>query len=367
VEEIKTEEPKQNNNKKKKIGLIVLALVILTGAITLFFYLRYKATHITTDDAFVDGNIHTIASKVTGTVKGLYVKENQSVKRGEILVELVPDDFEVKLYEARAGLQAEKAKLIETEVKTESAKKQIDELNARANAIQGLLEMQQASLQQAELDMKRMENLYKKDVISKEKYEKTVTSYKVALAQVKAATEGFKYGNLSVDTQQSVLKQTAAAKITQLSAIKEKEALLKNAELKYGYTKIYAPIDGFVTKKSVELGNQIKDNQPLMAIVSLDDIHITANYKETQLEKIKPGQKVKIKVDSYSGKTFWGKVDSIMAGTGASFSLFPAENATGNYVKVVQRIPVKIFLDKDTDKEHVLRIGMSVVPTILVE
>ena len=367
MEEIKTEEVKQNNNKKKKFGFIVLAIVILTGAITLFFYLRYKATHITTDDAFVEGDIHTISARIKGTVIKVHVDSNQFVKKGDILVDLDPADYEVKLLEAKAGLNTERAKMAEIEAKVESSKRQIDEFGARANAIQGFSEMQEAKLQQAEMDLKRMENLYKKEVISKERYEKTQTAYKEALAQVKAATEGVKFGLLSTDTQKSTLKQAETARVTQVSAIKQKEAMLREAELKYGYTKIYAPVDGYVTKKSVEAGNQIDIAQPLMAVVSLNDLHITANYKETQLEKIKPGQKVKIKVDSYSGKTFWGKVDSIMAGTGASFSLFPAENATGNYVKVVQRIPVKIVLDKDTDQEHVLRIGMSVVPTVIVE
>jgi membrane fusion protein (multidrug efflux system) len=166
-----------------------------------------------------------------------------------------------------------------------------------------------------------------------------------------------------------MLKQAETARITQASAIKQREAALREAELKYGYTRIYAPVDGYVTKKSVEAGNQIDVAQPLMAVVPRDvgDLHITANYKETQLEKIKPGQKVNFKVDAFPGKTFNGKVDSIMSGTGAVFSLFPPENATGNYVKVVQRIPVKIVLDKDTDSSHVLRIGMSVVPTIIIE
>jgi membrane fusion protein (multidrug efflux system) len=165
------------------------------------------------------------------------------------------------------------------------------------------------------------------------------------------------------------VKQTEASRATQISTIKEKEAKKDAAQLNYSYTKIYAPVDGYVTKKSVEIGNQIQAGQPVMAVVPLNvgDIYITANYKETQLAKVKPGQKVEFKVDTYPGRKFTGKVDSIMSGTGAIFSLFPPENATGNYVKVVQRIPVKIVLDKDTDKDHILRIGMSVVPTIIVE
>jgi membrane fusion protein (multidrug efflux system) len=221
-------------------------------------------------------------------------------------------------------------------------------------------------LEQAEKDKARAESLYKKDAMSKEKYEKAMTAYKVAAAQVKAATEGLKSYIVSIDTQKAVIRQAEAARVSQLSSIKQKEASLEAATLNGGYTKIYAPVDGYVTKKSVEVGNQIQPGQPLMAVVPLEGIYVTANYKETQLEKVKPGQKVEIKVDTYPGKKFNGTVQSIMAGTGSAFSLFPAENATGNYVKVVQRIPVKILFDKDTDPGHVLRVGMSVVPTVIV-
>jgi membrane fusion protein (multidrug efflux system) len=156
---------------------------------------------------------------------------------------------------------------------------------------------------------------------------------------------------------------------TQQAQIQEKEATLKMAELNQSYTRIYAPSEGYITKRTVEVGNQVQAGQPLMAIVPLtqEDIWITANYKETQLKYVKPGQRVTIKVDTYPGKTFEGRVNSIMAGTGAVFSLFPPENATGNFVKVVQRIPVKILLESGTDPNHLLRIGMSVAPTILIE
>ena len=180
-----------------------------------------------------------------------------------------------------------------------------------------------------------------------------MTAYEVAVAQVKAAEEQ--------------LRQAESQKLTQASTIRQKEATAALADLNYEYTKIYAPVDGYVTKKSVQTGNQIQPGQPLMAVVSLDDIWVTANYKETEMGNIRPGQEVKITVDSYPGKVFKGKVDSIMAGTGVSFSLFPAENATGNYVKVVQRIPVKIVLDEGTDKDHILRVGMSVEPTVIAK
>jgi membrane fusion protein (multidrug efflux system) len=367
VEQTKTDEKKQNNNKKKKLGFLVLAIVIIIGAVTLFFYLRYKAAHITTDDAFIDGHIHTIASKVSGTVKQVYVESNQYVKKGDILLELDPADYEAKLNETSSSAGAEKAKLAEVETRIKVSRSKLAELSAALAAAKANLELQEANLRQAENDSRRAENLYKSGTISKDRYEKTMTAYAVNLAQVKAAKEQVNQVEKELDTQKDIVRQTEASKTTQISTIKEKEAKKDAAQLNYSYTKIYAPVDGYVTKKSVENGNQIQAGQPLMAVVPLDDIYITANYKETQLEKVKPGQKVKFKVDTYSKKTFNGKVDSIMSGTGAVFSLFPPENATGNYVKVVQRIPVKIVLDKDTDKEHVLRIGMSVVPTILIE
>ena len=356
-----------NKRRRKIIALIVLAVIAVIGIITVYFYLQYKSTHITTDDAFVDGNIHTIASKVPGTVKNVYVKSNQFVKKGDILVELDPADYEVKLNETSSGAGAEKAKFIEVETRIEVSKSKLTELSAALGAAKANLELQEANLSQAENDSRRAENLYKKESISKDKYEKMMTAYAVALAQVKAAKEQIKQVEKELETQKTIIKQTEASRTAQLSVIKEKEAKQNAAQLNYSYTKIYSPADGYVTRKSVELGNQIGAGQPIMAIVSFEDLSVVANYKETQLEKISPGQKVKIKVDTYPGKVFRGKVDSIMAGTGAVFSLFPPENATGNYVKVVQRIPVKIVLDKDTDKEHILRIGMSVVPTILIE
>lgn len=335
------EETKQepNNHKKKKVAGIVFAVLLVVGAVALFFYLNYAATHISTDDAFIDGHVHAVAPKISGTVKTVYVTDNQIVKKGDLLVEIEPADYDARKNEALSSTNAEKAKLIETRARVMSAKAQI--------------ELQQANVKQAELDLKRAEALISKGAISKERYEKTKTGYDVALAELKAAREQMRQAESSVSAQSS--------------KILEGEARLRTEELNLGYTRIYAPTDGMITKKNVEKGNQVQPGQPLMAVVALDDIWVTANYKETQLKKIRPGQKVEIKVDSFSGETFYGKVDSIMAGTGAVFSLFPPENATGNYVKVVQRVPVKILLDKKEDAAHTLRVGMSVVPTVVTE
>jgi membrane fusion protein (multidrug efflux system) len=197
--------------------------------------------------------------------------------------------------------------------------------------------------------------------------EKAKTAFDIALAQVKAAKEQLRQIEASLGTQKINIKQAESAIEPQKALIRQKEASLRMAELNRSYTKIYAPSDGYITRKSVEIGNHIQAGQPLMAVVLLDDIWVIANYKETQLKNVKLGQNVRIKVDTYPNRIFKGRVDSIMAGTGSVFSLFPPENATGSYVKVVQRIPVKIVFEEGIDPEHILRIGMSVVPTIIVE
>jgi membrane fusion protein (multidrug efflux system) len=357
---------KPNNRRKKIAAFIIFPLLIVIGAVVLFFYREYKATHISTDDAFVDGRVHVIASKIPGTVKTLYVKDNQFIKKDNLILDIDPIDYDVRVKEAQAGLETEIAKLSEIRDKVDTAKKQLTGIIASLEEARANLELQEANLRQAEVDFKRSESLFKKEVISRESYDKAKTTYDVALAQVKAAKERIKQLEASLETQKAVIKQTETSLITQQAQIQQKDAVLKGAEFNKSYTKIYASSDGYIAKRSVEVGNQIQPGQPLMAVVPLDDIWITANYKETQLERVKPGKKVKIKVDTYPDKLFYGKVESVQAGTGAVFSLLPPENATGNYVKIVQRIPIKIILDQGTDPSHILRIGMSVVPTVLV-
>ncbi|MGE5237637.1 MAG: HlyD family secretion protein [Chloroflexota bacterium] len=361
------EDQKSGNSKRKTVAIAVFATVAIVAAVTLFFYLRYKATHISTDDAFVNGRIHTVAPKIAGTVTAIHVEDNQPVKKGDLLIKIDPADYQAKVQETESGVQAEKAKLAEVEARREAARNQLQELKAAAETAKAQLDLQEANLAQASLDLKRAENLYRREAIPKERNERARTAHAVSEAQVRAAREQLKQAEKTIETQRAVIRQIETSMNAQAAAIREKEAKFAQAELNYGYTDIRAPSDGYVTKKTVELGNQVQAGQPLMAVVALDDLWVTANYKETQLGKIRPGQRVKIKVDTYPGRQFEGTVDSIMSGTGAVFSLFPPENATGNYVKVVQRIPVKILLNKDTDPQHLLRIGMSVVPTVLVE
>lgn len=358
-----------NQNRKKRVVFILFPTLIIIGAVVLYFYLQYKKTHITTDDAFIDGRVHVMASKVPGTVKALFVNDNQFVKKNDLLLEIDPIDYEVRVKEARAGFQAERARFSELQDRVNTTKRQLAEIIASMEAARANVELQKANLELAKVNLQRSELLLKKEAIPKQQYDNSKTTYEVAVAQVKAAQEMAKQIEASAETQRTLIKQIESGLPTQEAQIRQREATVKGTELNLGYTKIYAPTDGYITKRTVEIGNQIQVSQPLMAVVPLaqEDIWITANYKETQLEKVKPGQKVKIKVDTYSGKVFYGSVDSIMSGTGAVFSLLPPENATGNYVKIVQRIPVKIVLDKGTDPGHILRMGMSVVPTILID
>jgi membrane fusion protein (multidrug efflux system) len=399
------EKPARKGPPKKLIVLLVVLAVCVVLAITV--YRSYSGTHISTDDAYVDGRIHTIAAKISGTVKTLCVEDNQLVKKGDLIAEIDPVDYNARVDEAGASLSSEKSRLEEAGARSAMVKSQRVELlqqveGARINLevqrknfiqaeldikkAQANLDAQEARLRQALLDIRRADDLFAKEAISREKHENTLTAKDVAEAQVKAAREQLNQAAAARDaqgarvlqaeveikrteaalaTQQNAIRQAEISVVSQTETTRQREAVLRIAELNRSYTRIEAPVDGYVSKRSVEVGNQIQAGQPLLAIVPLEGTWITANYKETQLERVRPGQKAEIKVDTYPGKTFKGKVDSIMAGTGSAFSLFPPENATGNFVKVVQRIPVKIVLDKGEDPDHVLRVGLSVIPTII--
>lgn len=358
---------KPGTNYKNKIMAAVFVCIVIAGVASALFYIRYQTTHISTDDAFIDGHFHMIAAKIPGTVTSIFVEANQAVKKGDPLVEIDPTDYDVRIGETGFSLAAERSRQSEYSAKVATNRAQVAELTYRASAAQALLDIQEANLRQAQLDRERADKLLQKESISRERFDQKKTALDVAVAQVKAAQEQLKQAEASLEMQQEIIKQSEIALQTQAATVKEREATLKAAQLNLAYTKIYAPVDGFVTKKSVEVGNQIQPGQPLMAVVPLDNIHVIANYKETQIKDVKPGLPVELRIDTYPDKVFRGKVDSIMAGTGSAFSLFPPENATGSYVKVVQRIPIKIVLDRNADPEHVLRVGMSVVPTIILK
>jgi membrane fusion protein (multidrug efflux system) len=342
-------------------------ILLVVGIAGVYFYREYRKKYVSTDDAFVAGRIHVIASEVPGTVKAIYVDDNQPAKKDDVLLEIDIRDYEVRVREAESARNAEQAKLQEITTKVDVTKRQLLELQFSVKSARANLKLQEANLKQADLDYKRAQVLRAKEVVPEERLDRAKTNYDVSLAQVEAAREQLKQIEAALDTQKALIKQTESALKAQNSIVKQRDEVVKAEGLKRSYTKICAPSNGYIIKKTVENGNQIQAGQPLMAVVPLGDVWIIANYKETEIENVKAGQRVKIRVDTYPNREFDGIVQSIMAGTGAVFSLFPPENATGNYVKVVQRVPIKIVLKEGTDPNHILRVGMSVEPTIITK
>lgn len=334
---------KGGNGTRKRAAVILLVLLVAAVAMGAHLWIRSK-THVETDNAFIESHVYSISSRVPGNVARVLVRDNQFVKKGDLLVELDPVDYRIRVENYSAQLDMARNETSSTYAQVEAAKAAVNSDRAR--------------LEQADLDLARGRALYQREVIPKEQLDKLETARKVAAARL-AETEG------SVRRALALLGLTGnGGKDAQ---IVRKRAELEEAGRNLSFTRILAPADGYITRKSVESGNNIQAGQPLMALVQLNDTWITANYKESQLGHVRSGQKVEFEVDTYPGMTFTGKVDSIMAGTGAAFSLLPPENATGNYVKVVQRIPVKIKIDAASDPRHLLRVGMSVVPVILTE
>ncbi|HEY3347520.1 MAG TPA: HlyD family secretion protein, partial [Nitrospirota bacterium] len=286
-------------------------------------------------------HVFQVSARVPGTVMAVHVEDNQRVKKGDLLVELDPAIYEASLKNAESSVL-----LSRNEVGADYAILGSSEAN---------LSTAKCQLELAESNFDRSSKLFERGIISRQDLDKITTDRKVAASAVKDAED-------AVKKAQSDIGQKAPGGVE--AKIAQKKAMLDDAKLRLAYTRIFAPEDGFITRKSVEACNNIQSGQPLMAVAMIEDPWVVANFKESQLSHVKPGQTVDIEVDAYGGKVFKGKVDSIMAGTGAAFSLLPPENATGNYVKVVQRVPVKILVDKSSDPEHLLRVGMSVVPTV---
>jgi len=332
---------KKGLNKRQRGGIILLVIIVCAGVFGLQQWVKSK-THIETDNAFIESHVHSISSRVPAMVKRVLVVDNQFVHKGDLLVELDASDYQARTRTAAASLEMAKNETSGDYAQVESARASIGLASAR--------------LDQANLDLTRGEALFAKEVIPKEQVDRLRTARKVAEMQLKEAQEAERRAQALIGLSGTGSKDARVA---------QKQGELETASLNLSYTRVVAPADGYVTRKSVEPGNYIQPGQALMALVRLDDAWVTANYKESQLTDVRPGQKVDFKVDTYPNRTFSGYVESIMAGTGAAFSLLPPENATGNYVKVIQRIPVRIAIEKRSDPEHLLRVGMSVVPTIL--
>ena len=365
---------------------VVAAVVIVLVAAGIFLW-HYYSIRESTDDAQIDGHINPISPRVTGTVLRVLHDDNEVVQVGELLVELDPKDYEVAVDRARADLANAQANAVAANVGVPltqtTSSSQLTAADAAVKAAQREIESAQARLNEAQAnyakaaaDLKRMELLIAKDEVSRQQYDAAVAAANSAKATVDAANAGVASAESKAAQSQAQaeaartvpeqLKVTRARAGAATAEVQRAVSALAQAELNLKYTKIYAPVTGVLSKRNVEPGQVIQAGQPVFSIVNLDDIWVTANFKETQLKNMRVGQSAQIKVDAY-GREYNGHVESIGAATGARFSLLPPENATGNYVKVVQRIPVRIRFDKGQDPNHQLRPGMSVVPTVFTK
>jgi membrane fusion protein (multidrug efflux system) len=374
--------------------LIVGALLAVVSGVSLW---RYFGSYESTDDAQVDTHLASVSARVSGYVIKVNVADNAYVHQGDVLVEIDPKDYEVAVEKARADLANAEATAqslnitvpitsVNTLSQLTSSVSDVENANAGIVAAEKQLAAAHAQVEQAEAndakaqdDVKRYKLLVDKQNVSEQIYNQAIAAAKASAAGVAAARANEAAAEQAVQqarnrltqaeathrTAQTGPQQVASTRARALSAaadVQQRRALLQQAELNLQYTKVVAPVNGEVNK-TVVVGMNVQPGQQLLTIVPLDDVWITANFKETQLRLMKPGQRVDVTVDA-NGRTYRARVDSIGGATGPLFSLLPPENATGNYVKVVQRIPVKIVLEPGENQDRQLRPGMSVVPTV---
>jgi membrane fusion protein (multidrug efflux system) len=395
----------------KRLPLIIAAVVAV--AIGVGAWLWLTAGRESTDDAQVEAHVTPIAARVGGTILSVPAPDNQQVEAGALLVQIDPRDYEIALARAEAelataeadltaaqanvpitsatansGVSSARGGLAQSEAGIAEAEQGLEAAKARVATNQARLREQEANAANAARDVERLRPLLSKQEISQQQFDTAAADADAKRAAAESAQAQIQEAEAAIRVAQSRLLQAQAGREQaaaglrqaqtapeQMSAIraraasaearvKQAQAAVKQAQVNLDYTTVKSPIKGIVSRKSVEPGQVVQPGQPLMTVIPLDRIWITANFKETQLAGMRPGQRVTVDVDAYGGREFTGKVDSIAAATGARFSLLPPDNATGNFVKVVQRVPVKIVLDEGQDRERVLRPGMSVTPTV---
>jgi membrane fusion protein (multidrug efflux system) len=394
--------------------MLLAALVLLAAGV--YAAWSYYAVRESTDDAQIDGHIDPISARVGGTVVEVNVSDNQFVKAGTVLVRIDPKDYQVTLDRTKADADAAAATALaaqtgvpimtttsESRLNTADAgvgaaragvtatQKEVDAARAQLNSAQARLRESEARSQLAQQNLARMKQLIGRDEISQQQYDGAVSDAQAAAAAVDSARALAAQAEQAVPVAESHVTQAEAALVQAEAGVRSarmrpeeiansraqagsaqakfqlNRAVVEQAELNLQYTAIRAPVDGVVSRKSVELGQVIQAGQPLLALVEIEDVWADANFKETQLKNMRVGQPAVVSVDAYGGHEYRGHIDSVAAATGARFSMLPPENATGNYVKVVQRIPVKIVFEKGQDPRHLLRPGMSVTATVITK
>ncbi|MDE1185274.1 MAG: efflux RND transporter periplasmic adaptor subunit [Pantoea sp.] len=359
--ETNSQSSENNESERKRPGkkpLIILAIVAVIMLLVIFWFWFSNRNIETTDDAFTEGNAVTIAPKAAGYVVKLLVRDNQRVKQGDLLVEIDPRDNIAQRDQAKAQLGLAQAQLHQAQAQLALSRVQYPAQRDQALADQAKA---QANLLNAQADYRRQRGVDPRATSQR--------NIDTATVQLRSAEAQLQSAKAQVEVASQVALQIRAQE-TNVEArqqqVEQAQAQLNTAELNLSYTQVRAPYDGFVTKRNVHIGSLVQAGTALFSLVS-PDIWIIANFKESQLERMNPGDKVAISVDAWPSLKLEGHVDSIQMGTGSRFSTFPAENATGNYVKIVQRVPVKIVIDKGLDANHPLPLGLSVEPRVTVE
>lgn len=391
-------------------GILGLAVLLALG---IGGWLVLTRGQESTDDAQVDGHVTQMAARVGGTILKVHISDHQAVEAGEVLVELDARDYQIALDRVRAELADAEAALLaarsnvpitsttassnlttaqgsveQARSAVEAGEREVDAVNARVTALQAREREAQANATRAARDVERLKGLLAKDEVSQQQYDAAVAAadatragvdsaraqtleaeaaVRVAESRLAQAKTGERQATAGVRSARTVPEQVTAVRARAAGAqarVEQVRAQVAQAELNLQHTTLTAPTAGVIAHKNANPGQVVQAGQPLFAIVQMDDVWVTANFKETQLAHMRPGQRVTLHVDAYGGRTFTGHVDSIAAATGARFSLLPPENASGNFVKVVQRIPVRIVLEPGQHADAVLRPGMSVTPTV---
>ena len=342
--------PPRKRRLRPRTVLIGVAILVVLIAVTIY-YLLFIAPYESTDDAFVDGYTTLVSSRVPGQVLRLLIRDNQRVRNGAVLLELDPRDYEAALSQARAALASAQSDEAQARAQLEVSEARVAEASASEAAAA-------ADAQRANNDLRRYQSVEKR-AVSKTILDQISTQARSSAAQLRSARSQLAGAQAGVALSRAVIQSAAAA-------VSVAEAKVTQAELNLSYTQIVAPVDGRVTARTVGPGNYVQPGQGLLALVP-EYVWVTANFKETQLTYMRPGEPAELHVDAYPNYTLKGHVDSLQAGTGARFSLLPPENAVGNYVKVVQRIPVKIVFDGTLPNGLDIAPGMSVVPRVKVK
>jgi membrane fusion protein (multidrug efflux system) len=394
-------ETPEKKSRRKFIVIAVLILLVIGGG--LFYW--HSTFSEDTDDAQVDGDLYEVSSRVTGQVVKVYVQDNQTVQAGQAIADIDPKDYQVAFDQAQANLASAEADYEQAHVNVPitsvtsstsistsgsdvtASSAAVAQAEKQKEAADARVVQAKANALKAQLDVERYTPLVQKDVISKQQYDQAVATANadtaavlgsqadviasqeaVRQAQQKVAQSRFQAQQAAKNGPQQVKAQEARAQ-SMLASVKQAQAKLEQARLNLGYCHIIAPVAGIVSKKNVDVGVNVSIGQDLLTVVPVTNLWVTANFKETQLDKMQVGQEVKLEVDALGGRKFSGKVTQVGGATGSRLSLFPPENATGNYVKVVQRIPVRIDftnLDKENG-DFKLRPGFSVTPIVTVK